>query len=118
MIRQISGIILGYFIFVITSVLLFKVSGVKPHDEASTLFMIVTLVYGAFFSFISGLVARLIARTKNLKVNYILFVIMAGFAAFSLFKSSGSSWTQLMAIFVFAPISVLGGYFWSRNSKK
>ena len=117
MIRQISAIILGYFIFVITSILLFKVSGVKPHGEASVVFMIVTLVYGAIFSFISGLVAQLIAKTNNLKINYILFVIMAGFATFSLFKSSGSSWTQLMAIFVFSPVSVLGGYFWIKRNK-
>lgn len=118
MLRQILGIIAGYFIFVITSILLFRVLGVKPHGEASTQFMILTLVYGAFFSFISGFVTQFIAKAKSLKVNYILFVIMAGFASFSLFKSSGSSWTQLMAIFVFAPVSVLGGYFWIKKSDK
>ncbi|MEN2402996.1 hypothetical protein GKZ90_0024635 [Flavobacterium sp. MC2016-06] len=111
MIRQFLGVITGYLIFVITSVLLFKVSGVKPHAEASAAFMFLTFVYGSVFSFLSGLVTQFIARTRNLKINYIFFFIMAGFAAFSLFKSDGSSWTQLLAIFVFAPISILGGYF-------
>ena len=117
MIRQILGVTIGYTIFVISSIFLFKFSEVNPHEEASKLFMVWTFVYGCIFSFISGLVTQLIAKTKNLKVNYVLFIIMAGFAAFSLFKSGGSSWTQLLAIFVFAPISVLGGLFWVKRSK-
>jgi len=117
MIRQISGVIIGYAIFVISSVFLFRFSEVNPHEEASKLFMVLTFVYGSVFSFISGLVAQLIAKSKSLKVNYVLFVIMAGFAAFSLFKSSGSSWTQLLAIFIFAPISILGGLFWIKRER-
>lgn len=117
MIKQILGVISGYAVFVITSIFLFKFSGVNPHEDASKIFMVLTFVYGIVFSFISGLVAQLISKTRNLKVNFVLFIIMAGFAAFSLFKSSGSSWTQLLAIFVFSPISVLGGLFWvKRNS--
>ncbi|MFB3386815.1 hypothetical protein [Flavobacterium sp. LAR06] len=53
-----------------------------------------------------------------MKVNFVLFVIMAGFATFSLLKSGGSSWTQLLAIFIFAPVSVLGGLFWIKRIKK
>jgi hypothetical protein len=117
MIKQISGVIAGYAIFVISSVLLFRLSGVKTHSEASVAFMFLTFVYGTVFSFISGLVTQIIAKTNNLKVNYILFVIMAGFATFSLFKSDGSSWTQLLAIFVFAPISILGGVFIIKKSE-
>ncbi|HEU4788949.1 MAG TPA: hypothetical protein VFS71_04630 [Flavobacterium sp.] len=117
MIKQILGVITGYAIFVISSVLLFRFSGVKPHSEASVAFMFLTFVYGTVFSFLSGLVAQSIAKTRNLKVNYILFVIMAGFATFSLFKSDGSSWTQLLAIFVFAPISILGVFFIIKKAK-
>ncbi|QKJ63746.1 hypothetical protein [Flavobacterium sp. M31R6] len=111
MMKQILGVITGYAIFVISSVLLFRLSGVKPHVEASVAFMFLTFIYGTAFSFLSGLVTQIIAKTKNLKVNYILFIIMAGFATFSLFKSDGTSWTQLLAIFVFSPISILGGLF-------
>jgi hypothetical protein len=105
------GVIAGYAIFVISSVLLFRFSGVKLHSEASISFMFLTFLYGTVFSFLSGLVAQTIAKAKNLKLNYVLFVIMAGFATFSLFKSEGSFWTQVLAIFVFAPISILGGFF-------
>lgn len=115
MIRQILAVIAGYAVFVITSLLLFQVSGVKPHSKASGLFMILTFVYGAVFSFLSGFVTQFISKARNLKVNFILFIIMVAFAIFSLFKSSGSSWTQLLAIFVFAPFSVLGGLFWIKK---
>lgn len=117
MVRQILGVIFGYAIFVISSVFLFKFSEVNPHQEASKLFMVCTFVYGTIFSFISGLVTQLIAKKRNLKANYVLFIIMAGFATFSLFKSSGSSWTQLLAIFIFSPVSVLGGLFWMKRSR-
>lgn len=118
MIKQILGVILGYAIFVISSIFLFRFSGVNPHEDTSKLFMVLTFVYGTVFSFISGLVAQLISKARSLKVNYVLFIIMAGFAAFSLFKSSGSFWTQLLAIFVFAPVSVLAGLFWIKRDKK
>jgi len=118
MIRQIFSVVIGYAIFVISSILLFRFLGVNPHSEVSQLFMVLTFVYGTVVSFISGLVTQLISKTRNLKINYVLFILMAGFAAFSLFKSNGSSWTQLLAIFVFAPVSVLGGLFWIKRSKE
>lgn len=115
MIKQILGVVAGYSIFVFSSIFLFRISGVKPHSDASWIFMILTFVYGTIFSCISGFVCQLISKTKSLKINYILSVIIAGFAVFSLLKSGGSSWTQLLAIFVFAPVSVFGGSILIKN---
>lgn len=118
MIRKILSVLAGYSIFVITSLALFKVSGQKPHSDPTSLFVILTAVYGAVFSFLSGLITQLIARTKKLNINYILAFIIAGFASFSLFKSEGNHWTQLVAIFIFAPVSILGGCFYSKRNDK
>ncbi|HYJ65740.1 MAG TPA: hypothetical protein VEV62_18490 [Parafilimonas sp.] len=118
MVRNILGVIAGYAIFVVTSLALFKLSGQDPHKQATTSFQILTVVYGAVFSFLSGLVLQLIAKTNTLTLNYILAVIIAGFATFSLIKSDGSNWTQLSAIFIFAPFSVLGGLFYIKRNKK
>ncbi len=115
MIRKIISIIAGYAIFVISSLALFKLSGQTPHADPGSGFVIVTIIYGALFSFIAGLLVQLIARAKNLQVNYILAFIIAGFAAFSLMKTSGNHWTQLLAIFVFAPVSILGGLYYKRR---
>jgi hypothetical protein len=115
MIRKILSVIAGYAIFVVSSLALFKLSEQNPHGDTTTGFQILTAVYGATFSFISGLILQLIAKTRNLNLNYILAVIIAGFATFSFFKADGNHWTQLLAIFIFAPVSILGGLFYLRR---
>lgn len=111
MIRKILSIIGGYAIFVVSSLALFKLSGQNPHSDPTAAFVISTAIYGAFFAFVSGLVTQYIAKTNTLKINYILAMLIAGFAAFSIFKSEGNHWTQLLAIFIFSPFSILGGLF-------
>jgi hypothetical protein len=117
MIRKIAGVILGYAIFVVSALALFKLSGQAPHADPTIIFVILTAVYGGVFSFIAGLVTQLIAKTTDLKINYVLAFIMAGFALFSLIKTNGNHWTQLLAIFVFAPMAVFGGQFYLQYTK-
>ena len=117
MIRKILSIIAGYAIFVATSLALFKFSRQDPHSNPSTYFIIVTIIYGAVVSFVAGFVTQLIAKA-NLKLNYILAFIIAGFATFSLLKSEGNHWTQILSIFIFAPMSIFGGIFNIKRRKK
>jgi len=118
MIRKILSIIAGYAIFVATSLALFKIAGQDPHSDPTTSFIILTTIYGAVFSFVAGIVTLLIAKTSDLKINYVLAFIIAGFATFSFLKSIGNHWTQLLAIFIFAPMSILGGLFYNKRHKK
>jgi hypothetical protein len=118
MIRIILGIFVGYAFFVFTSLLFFNLSGQNPHGDPTIGFTLLTALYGAATSFISGLLACWIANRKDLRTNYILAGIIAGFAAFSLFKSEGNHWTQIIAIFIFAPVSILGGWLLMKKSKK
>ena len=118
MIRNILSIIAGYAIFVATTLALFRVSGQDPHAEATTSFMIMSTIYGAVVSFIAGLVSQWIAKSSDLKINYVLACLIAGFATFSLFKSSGNHWTQLVAIFIFAPVSILGGWYFHQRTRR
>jgi hypothetical protein len=118
MITKIFAVILAYSIFVLTSLALFKISEQNPHSDPGPGFVIITIIYGSLFSFLAGLVAQLISKTKNLKINYVLAFIIAGFATFSLFKSSGNHWTQILAIFIFAPVSIFGGMFYIRRMNK
>jgi hypothetical protein len=117
MLRNILSVIAGYAIFVASSLALFKLSGQNPHGQTTINFQIVTAAYGIAFSLLSGLVLQLIARRKNLTLNFVLALIIAGFAIFSIIKAEGSHWTQLLAIIVFAPASVLGGFFYIRRHK-
>ncbi|HMS40556.1 MAG TPA: hypothetical protein PKE69_10040 [Pyrinomonadaceae bacterium] len=115
MIRNILAVIVGYLIFVISAVLLFQLSGHKPHGETSVPFMILVIIYGAVFATVGGFIAQMIAKSKTLTINYVLASIMAGFAAFSLFKTDGNHYTQIVAIFLFAPMSILGGYLFLKK---
>jgi drug/metabolite transporter (DMT)-like permease len=115
MTRKILGIIAGYAIFVATSLALFKIAGQDPHSDPTTTFIIVTIIYGVVSSFVAGLITQLIAKASDLKINYVLAFIIAGFATFSFFKSEGNHWTQLLAIFIFAPLSILGGLFYNKR---
>jgi hypothetical protein len=117
MIRKIVSIIAGYSIFVATSLAFFKISRQDPHSNPSTIFLFVTIMFGSVFSFVAGFVTQLIAKS-NLKLNYMLAVIIAGFATFSLIKSEGNRWTQILAIFIFTPMSILGGLFYMNRRKK
>ena len=117
MIRNILGVIAGYLIFAVSAVALFNLSGIDPHADASIGTVALVIVYGGFFAAIGGYIAHLIAGSKTLTVNYVLGILMAGFAAFSFFKSSGSHYTQIAAIFGFAPLSLLGGFLHARRGK-
>ncbi len=110
MLRQIVAIFTGYAIFVAAAVLLFQLSGIDPHSDPSILFLLAVIACGIASSLTGGYVTQLIAKKNTLTVNYILALIIAGFAAFSFYKTSGNHYSQMAAIFLFAPLSIVGGY--------
>ncbi len=118
MIRKILAVIVGYLLFAASALAFFKVFDIDAHSAASTAVMIQTAINGIIFSALAGCITQLIAKTGNLKINYILALLIAAFATFSYFKASGEHWTQLMAIFIFAPLSILGGWFIVKKRSK
>jgi hypothetical protein len=117
LIRNILAVILGYAVFVISGLLLFKLSGTDAHADPSTGFIILTVAYGILFSFLGGALVQIVSPSGKLGINYVLAVILAGFAAFSFFKSTGNHYSQLAAIFLFTPASILGGLVYLRRKK-
>lgn len=115
MIKNIVAVIAGYLIFAISAVMFFKLTNTDPHTDPTTGYAIATAIYGVVFSALGGFITELIARTGNIKINLLLAVLMAGFAAFSLFKSASNHWTQLLAIVLFAPTSILGGWLYIKR---
>jgi len=108
--RNIFAVIIGYLIFVVSAVLLFGLSGIDPHAEAGPMNLALVIICGCIFSFLGGYVCKIIANSRSLTPNIALFLLMAGFAAFSLFRSEGNHYTQIAAIFLFSPLSLLGGF--------
>jgi hypothetical protein len=117
-VRNVLAVIAGYAVFVISTVLLFQLTGIDPHADPSIGIIALTIIYGVVFSFLGGLLAQLISGAGRLTINYVLAVIMAGFAVFSLFKASGNHYSQWAAIFLFAPASLFGGKAWLKKMKK
>ena len=118
MLRNILAVISGYAVFAGSALLLFQWSGIDPHADPSLKVIIVTIGYGLIFSFLGGLLTQVISGSRTLTINYVLGVMMAGFATFSLFKSAGSHFSQLAAIFLFAPASILGGVAYRAKRKR
>jgi len=107
--RNILAVVVGYLIFAVSAVLLFNLAGIDPHAETGTGTKVTVIVFGCVFAFVGGYAAKLIAATSTLKINFVLAVLMAVFATFSFFKSPGEHYTQIAAIFLFAPVSIIGG---------
>ncbi|MEP6946039.1 MAG: hypothetical protein ABJA02_08990 [Acidobacteriota bacterium] len=104
--RIIAGVIVGYLIFAISAVMLFAIAGIDPHAEAAFVTKALVVAFGAVFAFLGGYSAALIAGAGKLTANWLLAVIIAGFAAVSLLMSVGDHYTQIAAIVFFAPLSM------------
>lgn len=117
-VRTILAVIVGYLVFAVSAVLLFNLSGIDPHADAGLGTIAIVIVFGAVFAFIGGYLTKLIAATKTMVANYALAIIMASFAAFSFFKSPGTHYTQIAAIVLFAPLSLVGGLIRGRSETK
>lgn len=107
--RKFAAVGIGYLIFAISAVLLFQLSAHDPHSNPTLSFAVFVISYGMVFACAGGFVARWIAGGKSMTVNYALAVLMGALAAFSLFATRGNHYTQIAAVFLFAPISILGG---------
>ncbi len=108
---------MGYLVFAVSAVLLFNLAVIDPHAEATIGLIALVVIYGGVFAFVGGYLTRLIAASKTMAPNFALAILMAVFAAFSLFKSPGTHYTQVAAIFLFAPLSVAGGLLKHRSEK-
>ena len=115
--RTAAGIIVGDLIFVGSAVLLFYLSRVDPHAPASLGFMAISIAYGVGFALVSGFVAGLISRRRDLVAGMILALIIAVPALISMFSrpGTGALWSQVSALVLMAPSGLVGD--WIRLSR-
>ena len=109
MVRGIVGVLLGYVAFAGASVLLFRLTGVEPHEPSAIGFRVVATLAGIVFALAGGVIACRMARTKPVGHAAAVGVLIALGAGVSLFTASGSHWTQIAALLLFAPATVGGG---------
>ena len=116
--RVFLAVVAGYLIFAVSAVLLFRLANVDPHSPAALGFKVLTVAYGLTFAYIGGFVAGQIARRTDLVCGIVLAIVIALGATISMSArpGAGAPWTQLAALFLFAPVSLVGD--WTRRRRR
>ena len=116
MLRSIGAVVAGYFVFAVSSVLLFQLSGRDPHNAAPGAFMAATIVWGAVFALVGGWLAAHVAVRRPATHAALVAILIAAGAALSIpFDPGGAHWTHISAIVVMAPCAWLGGVLAARR---
>jgi len=114
------AIVSGYLVFVVSSVLLFAVSGIDPHaPPPSIAFALFAIAYGLVFAALGGLLAASLAPRKPFAHAALVASIIWAIAAVSLVaqRHAGSVWTELAAIFLFSPVTAAAGYWCDHSAR-
>lgn len=112
--RIIAGVIVGYLVFAVSSLLFFRLNEIDPHAKADAGTMAAVIVFGMVAALVAGIITKLIAPGPKRSANIGLGVLIAAFALVSMLMSSGDHYTQTAAIILFAPIAVVAGYLGKR----
>ena len=108
--RALLSIFAGYAIFVVSAVLLFKVTGEQPDAQASTGFMVGSTLYGMFFAALGGYAATVLARGVSPVPAIALCLLIAVLGGIALImRPDGTRWSQIATVLVMAPMALLGG---------
>lgn len=120
MIRSILAVIIGYLIFAVSAVLLFSLSGRDSHDVVPMWFLLISIVYGAFFAALGGYITATITPLNKFRHAAILSIVIGTGAWVSLLSrpGKGAIWSQLSALLAMAPAAMIGGYLRNRKSEK
>src|SRR4051812_42263879 len=103
MLRSLGAVVAGYFVFAVSAVLLFQLSGQAPHAAAPLAFEVASVVWGAVFAMVGGWLAAHVARHRPVAHAAGVAAVIALGAVASLLFSTGARWSQLSAIIVMAP---------------
>src|SRR5262249_38244845 len=112
MLRGILAIIVGYLIFAGSAVALYALSRQDPRTTAPPKFLMLSILYGIFFSLLAGYLTALIAKVDDLRYVLLLAAIIAAGALFSLLAhpGAGAIWSQVSALLFMSPAALVGGH--------
>lgn len=109
--RALATVVVGYLVFALSAVALFRLAHRDPHAAHPDGFMVFTLGYGMVFAALGGaLAARVGARRPGWHAGGVALLVALG-ASISLVASprGGATWTQWAALLLMAPSAYLGG---------
>ena len=114
--QSVIAIAAGYFVFGISSAILFRVSGQDPHMLPTPGFFVCSVVYGMAFAAAGGYLAARWAPRQPLIHAAIVAALLDASAIASIFleRGAGSIWSQLLVLFLITPAALGGGYLRAR----
>lgn len=117
--KSVLAVLVGYLVFGVSAIILFRVFGVDPRQEPEVGFRIWSTVYGVIFSFAGGYLAARIAGKKEITHASAVACMLAVIATVSLIAQPGhgSLWSQISALGFMTPAAVLGGALRARHVK-
>ncbi len=118
MFRLILGVIVGYFVFAISAVLLFRLSHQETYAAATPVFMVGGIIYGVFFGMLAGYVAAALARQPSAAVAVAIIIVLGAVVSFTMRPAGAASWSQLAAVLFMAPAALVGGTLRARRARK
>jgi hypothetical protein len=106
--RSFLAVIVGYGVFVLPAVVLFRFT---PGGPVEPTFMVVATLYGMFFAFLGGLIARRVARRRDARAGTAVAILIAAGAIGSLIAEPHGDgvWSALAALVLMAPAAFFGG---------
>jgi len=112
MVRSILAVVVGYFIFALSAVAFFQLSGQAPHQVAPMPIMLGSIVTGMVFATLGGYTASWLARRRPVAHGVAVAAALALGATASLLNTlgKGALWSQVAALIFMAPCTILGGW--------
>lgn len=116
-VRSVVAVLLGYMVFAVSALALFRLSGRDPHAAHDVPFMLWSVLYGVLFAALGGFLAAWVAESWEIEHALGVSCLIAVSGAISLLTQSADSamWTQLAALLIMAPAALAGGYLRSRQ---
>lgn len=105
----VAGWLAGYLISCVSSILLFRVGHIPPHQPASTGVQWFAAVYGIVFAVVGAAVGASFSRKNALGIGAAIALTIGVVALRSWYGAPDQShWTQVIAIFLMAPAAQFG----------
>jgi hypothetical protein len=116
--RHAVAVLVGYLVFALLAVALFALSHRDPHVPQDWAFTLFSVLYGLIAAILAGYLATAIGGSGSVSHARTLAIAIAAVAIVSLLArpEAGAVWSQLLAILLFAPAAILGG--WLRSLKR
>lgn len=118
--RSIGAVLVGYVLFVVTTLAFFKLTGQAPHQEAPPTIMLGSVAVGIVAAFLGGYVAGYLTGRRAFVHGVAVAAVLALGATASLISTlgHGAIWSQLCALLLMVPAAALSGLARERQSAR